>query len=85
MEDVRSKDGDWAGLLNGVMFSLLGGAFPAFFVWQIATNWREWIDGRHAMTTTEAAQGVGLTLVSIGILRFGIRLIRQYAVALRRQ
>lgn len=84
MEEPQSKEDALAGLLNGTMFTLLGGAFPAVVVWWLATDWRTVAAGNHMMTAPEAMQGVGLTLASAAILRFGIRMFLRNGAALRR-
>ncbi|WP_426028819.1 hypothetical protein [Brevundimonas sp. TWP2-3-4b2] len=84
MEEPKNKEDALAGLLNGTMFTLLGGIFPAVVAWWLATDWRTVAAGNHTMTATEAMQGIGLTLVSVAILRFGIRMLLRNGATLRR-
>ncbi|HEY0598532.1 hypothetical protein [Brevundimonas sp.] len=84
MEEPKNKEDALAGLLNGTMFTLLGGIFPAVVAWWLATEWQTVAAGNHAMTATEAMQGIGLTLVSVAILRFGFRMLLRNGAALRR-
>lgn len=84
MEETKTREEALAGLLNGMMVILLGGIFPAVVVWRLATDWQTVAAGNHTMTATEAIQGIGLTLISAAILRFGIRMLLRNGAALRR-
>lgn len=84
MEEPKTKEEALAGLLNGTMFTLMGGIFPAIVVWWLVADWRTVVAGDHTMTATEATQGIGLTLVSVGILRFGTQMLRLNGAAWRR-
>lgn len=82
------KDEAWAGLLNGAMIIALSAAFPAFLLWRAANVWPDWVMSFEAMTARDALQGgqaVGLTLLSLGGVRLGARLVRQHLALLRRQ
>lgn len=84
MEEPKNKEDALAGVLNGTMITLLGGNFPAIVILQLATDWRTMAAGNHTMTSTEAIQGIGLTLISVAILRFGIRMLLRNGAALRK-
>ena len=84
MDTPRDKEDAFAGLLNGTMITLFGGAFPAFMIWNVATDWHTWIAGDHVMTRTEFSQGVTLLIVSLLMLRFGLRMLWLNGMALRR-
>lgn len=82
------KDEAWAGLLNGAMIIALSAAIPAFLLWRAATAWPDWVVSFEAMTSRDAMQGgqaVGLTLLSLGGIRLGARLVRQHLAELRRR
>lgn len=83
MEDPDTIEDAWAGLLNGTMITLLGGAFPAFSLWHFTTHWRDVIGGRHEMTSMEMVQGIILIGLSLQILRFGVRMFARHASWLR--
>lgn len=84
MDEPKNKEDAMAGILNGTMLALLGGIFPAVLAWWLATDWRTVAAGNHTMTATEAMQGIGLTLVSVAILRLGVRMLVRNGAALRR-
>ncbi|WP_417231735.1 hypothetical protein [Brevundimonas sp.] len=84
MDTPKDKEDASAGLLNGTMITLIGGAFPALLTWSVVTDWHTWIAGDHTMTRTEATQGVTLLIVSLLMLRFGLRMLWLNGSALRR-
>tara|TARA_R110002124_G_scaffold264705_1_gene431398 strand:+ start:885 stop:1142 length:258 start_codon:yes stop_codon:yes gene_type:complete len=84
MDTPGDKEDAFAGLLNGTMFTLFGGAFPALMIWSVTTDWHTWTAGDHAMTRTEAGQGVTLLVISLLLLRFGLRMLWLNGTALRR-
>lgn len=84
MDEPKDREEALAGLLNGAVFTFLGGAFPVFMIWQIAADWQNFASGGHEMTQTEAGQGVGLTFISLLLLRLGLRMLRLNGAALRR-
>ncbi len=87
MEQPKDKEEALAGLLNGTMVTLLGGAFPALFFWQVGQHWREILGGDFLDGGTDSAQSIGaltLSLYSFFIIRSGIRMLRLNWAALRR-
>lgn len=84
MEEPQDKENAVAGLLTGIMFSLLGGAFPTLLMWFAATHWASVISSSRTMTSVETIQGVGLLAVSLPILRYGVKMVMVNAKAFRR-
>jgi hypothetical protein len=84
MDEPRDKEDALAGLLNGTIFSVLGGAFPALLLWSVVTDWESVISRSHAMTSAEALQGVVLLAVSFPVLRYGIKMVTVSARAFQR-
>lgn len=74
-----------AGLLNGAMISLLGALMPGALAWQLVTQWDVWTADLRSVLVQDSLIGLGLLLVSIQILRVGLRLLWRNAMALRRR
>ena len=74
-----------AGILNGAMISLLGAVIPGVLVWQTVAQWETWTADLRSVLVWESLSALGLLLVSIQILRVGLRLLRRNAMALRRR
>ncbi len=74
-----------AGMLNGVMISLLGAVMPGILVWQIVAEWATWTADLRSVLVGDSLVGLGLLLVSLQILRFGVRLLWRNAMAFRRR
>lgn len=83
MEDPKNTESAWAGVLNGIMFTLLGAALPGLLAWQVVTHWSDLVSGAHEMTWWEAVQGIALTGVSAQLIWFGVRMITRHASWLR--
>lgn len=84
MEQPEDKENALAGLLTGLMLTLLGGALPALLFWFVATHWEAVISGRHTMTSLEAVQGAAALAFSVPVLRFGMRMLKLNGAALLR-
>lgn len=75
MEDPDGQESAWADLLNGGMFTLLGGALPAIFVWQVFAHWGHWtLPEMTAKALVPAVQLLVLALISVRVLWFGLRM-----------
>lgn len=83
MEQPRNAEEALAGLLNGVMFTLLGGAGPGILAWQAFTDWPAFTSGLHAMTAQEAMQGFTLLAFGLPVASFGVRLFWRNITFLR--
>ena len=74
-----------AGLLNGAMLSLLGGALPAAFLWQVVPGlWLGDLDLSPA-ALSDATPFLGGVFLSLLCLRTGVRLLRENAGGLLRR
>jgi len=74
-----------AGLLNGAMISLLGAVIPGALAWQLVAQWATWTADLRSVLVWESLSGLGVLLVSIQILRVGVRLLWRNVRALRRR
>lgn len=74
-----------AGLLNGAMISLLGALLPGALAWQLVAQWATWTADLRSVLVWDSLTGFGLLLVSLQILRVGLRLLWRNAMALRRR
>ena len=74
-----------AGMLNGAMISLLGAVIPGVLAWQTVAQWVTWTADLRSVLVWDSLTGLGLLLVSIQILRVGVRLLWRNAMALRRR
>ena len=74
-----------AGQLNGAMISLLGAVIPGALAWQMVTHWATWTADLRSVLVWDSLTGLGLLLVSLQILRVGLRLLWRNAMALRRR
>lgn len=82
MEPPKDKEEALAGLLNGTMITLLGGALPTLFVWMIAKNWQQIMaDVLHFPGLLSAPAAL---IGSLYILRYGLRMLRMNWTSLRR-
>ncbi len=74
-----------AGILNGAMISLLGAAIPGALAWQMVAQWETWTANLRSVLVWDSLTGLGLLLLSLQILRVGLRLLWRNAMALRRR
>lgn len=87
MEPPKDKEEALAGLLNGTMVTLLGGAFPALFLWQVGRHWQEILGGHFLDGGVDNAQDIGaltLSVYSFFIIRSGIRMLHLNSTSLRK-
>lgn len=88
MGGSHGVDHVWAGLLNGLMITALGAAFPTLVVWRIAVDWPDVVSGRYDFAPAHVGQGMVVVAVSWVTMRFGVRLFRRHwteLVAQRRE
>lgn len=85
MEKPEDAENALAGLLTGMMVTLMGGAFPAAIAWHMATHWSVVTSQEKVMSWSQAMQGVTLIVVSIPILRFGLKMLQTNGAALLRR
>ncbi len=83
MEHAEETGIAWAGLLGGTTLTLFGAAFPAFVFWKTISHWPDLVSGAQAMTSSQALQGILITVVSAQALWFGIRMIARQVAWLR--
>ena len=74
-----------AGMLNGAMISLLGAVMPVALAWQLVAQWATWTADLRSVLVWDSLTGLGLLLMSLQILRVGLRLLWRNAMALRRR
>lgn len=84
MDEPQDKENAMAGLLTGIMLTMLGGAFPALLIWDVISHWEAVTSGSRTMTYSQAVQGVGLLAVSLPIFRSGTKMVKVNATGLRR-
>jgi hypothetical protein len=83
MEPPRDKEEALAGLLNGTVITLLGGAMPTMFIVALTRNWRDLLAGDLTAISTDTSLAIGALVLSPRILRYGIRMLRLNWTALR--
>ena len=73
-----------AGVLNGLMISLLGGVLPAALAWQVVSHlWRGDLDLRPLLS--DAWPFLGGVFLSLLVLRTGVRLLHENTTSLLRR
>ncbi|MBU2167602.1 MAG: hypothetical protein KKF88_07175 [Alphaproteobacteria bacterium] len=81
MEPPKDKEEALAGLLNGTVITLLGGALPTLFVWMIVKNWQQIMaDVLHFSGLLSAPAAL---IGSFYMLRYGLRMLRLNWMSLR--
>lgn len=83
MSARQDEDHIWAGLLNGVMVTALGAAFPVMVAWQVAVRWPDLVGGRYDLDPVQLGQGATMVAVSGALVRFGVRMIRRHLIELK--
>lgn len=83
MEPPKDKEEALAGLLNGTMVTLLGGALPAVFIVALTRNWRDLFGGDLTAISTDTSLAIGILLLSPRLIRFGLRTLRLNWAGLR--
>jgi hypothetical protein len=83
MEPPRDKEEALAGLLNGTVITLLGGAMPTVFIVALTRNWRDLLAGDLTAISTDTSLAIGALVLSPRILRYGLRMLRLNWTALR--
>ena len=82
MEPPKDKEQALAGLINGTMITLLGGALPALVVWTVVKDWQQIMaDVLHNAGLLSAP---AVLIGSLYMLRYGIRMLHLNWTALRR-
>ena len=74
-----------AGMLNGAMIGLLGAVIPGVLTWQVVALWATWTADLRSVLVWDSLSGLGLLLLSIQVMRVGVRLLWRNAMALRRR
>lgn len=74
-----------AGMLNGAMISLLGAVIPGALVWQMVAQWATWTADLRSVLAWSSLFDLALLLLSLQILRAGVRMLWRNAMALRRR
>ena len=83
MEPPRDKEEALAGLLNGTVITLLGGAMPTVFIVALTRNWRDLLASDLTAISTDTSLAIGALVLSPRILRYGMRMLRLNWTALR--
>ena len=83
MEPPRDKEEALAGLRNGTVITLLGGAMPTVFIVALTRNWRDLLAGDLTAISTDTSLAIGALVLSPRILRYGMRMLRLNWTALR--
>jgi len=83
MEPPKDKEEALAGLLNGTVITLLGGAMPALFILAVTQNWRDVFSGDLTAISTDTSLAIGILMFSPGMIRYGLRMLRLNWTSLR--
>lgn len=84
-ENPASAEDAAAGLLNGLMITLLGSAFPVVFIWQLVSRWKSDPVDLSLASLSDLGPVVGLAIFSLLFVRTGVRLLRDNMRYFRRR
>ncbi|MDP3401499.1 MAG: hypothetical protein Q8R97_10290 [Brevundimonas sp.] len=84
MEQPKDKEEALAGLLNGTVITLLGGAMPALFILVVTQNWRDLLGGDFLALSSDTMLAVGVLMFSPRTIRFGLRMLHLNWTSLRK-
>lgn len=85
MDETETADHTWAGILNGVMITLLGCAFPTLVIWQAARQWQTLVSTWRPEVDSGTLVSVGLLLGSLQAIHTGVGIVRKNVAVLRKR
>ncbi|NJC40777.1 hypothetical protein GGQ87_001035 [Brevundimonas alba] len=84
-ENPATAEDAAAGLLNGLMISLLGSAFPVAFIWQLVSRWKSNPIDLSLASLSDVGPVFGLAIFSLLFVRTGVRLLWENLKYFRRR